>query len=83
MVNIKQLLDENREIFYPVTHIDAVRDEEGRTVRDLIEGAGALSAATVDEKGFFVVDEELNIGCIIDETGVHAPNILTYEIVNV
>lgn len=83
MVNIKQLLDENSEIFYPVTHIDAVRDEEGRTVRDLIEGVGALSAATVVESGFFVVDEELNIGCIIDGTGVHAPNILNYEIVNV
>lgn len=83
MVNIKQLIDERSEIFYPVTHIDAVRDGEGRTVRDLIEGAGALSAATVAEKGFFVVDEELNIGCFIDETGVQAPNILEYEIVNV
>lgn len=82
MIPIKQMMDENSQEFYPVTHIDAVRDEQGRTVRDLVEGQGALNAAEVNEDGFFFVDEDLNIGCYVNATGVHAPSILEYELVN-
>lgn len=81
-IPIKKLLDENDNQFYPVTHIDAVRDEQGRTVRDLVEGQGALNAAEVNEDGFFFVDEDLNIGCFVDSTGAHAPSILPFELVN-
>lgn len=76
------MMDEDSQEFYPITHIDAVRDEQGRTVRDLVEGQGALNAAEVNEDGFFFVDEDLNIGCFVNSTGVHAPNILPYELVN-
>lgn len=82
MIPIKILKDENETQFYPVTHIDAVRDEQGHTVRDLVESQGALNAAEVNEDGFFFVDEDLNIGCFVDSAGVHAPNILKYELVN-
>lgn len=81
-VPVKRLLDENRELFYPVTHIDAVRNSEGQTVRDLIEESGNLAVADVAEDGFFFVDENLNIGAYLDASGIHAPNILEYEIIS-
>lgn len=80
-VRVKQLIDDIG-IFYPVSHIDAVRDENGCTVRDIVSGLGALPFSETVEDGFFVVDEELNIGAVVDTTGIHSKNILTYEIVD-
>lgn len=80
-IPIKKLLDENDEQFYPVTHLEAVRDENGRTVLDLV-GDGDLIAAAVSQNGFYFVDEDLNIGAFVDALGVHAPNILEHELVN-
>ena len=42
---------------------------------------GTSNVANVSERGFFVVDENLNIGMYVDNDGVHAKNILEYEIV--
>ena len=38
--------------------------------------------ALTNQNNFAVVDEELNIGLVVDSLGVHAKNILEYEIVN-
>lgn len=81
MIPIKKLLDENDEQFYPITHLEAVRDEHGRTVLDLV-GDGDLATAKVSQSGFYFVDEDLNIGVYVDALGVHAPNILEHELVN-
>lgn len=35
----------------------------------------------VNEDGFFIVDEQLNIGAKVDESGIHAKNIIEFEIV--
>ena len=80
-VRVKQLIDENGD-FYPVSHIDSVRDENGCTVRDLISGLGALPFSETVEDGFFVVDEYLNVGAVVNTTGVHSKNILSYEIID-
>jgi hypothetical protein len=80
-IRVKQLIDENG-YFYPLSHIDAVRDENGCTIRDLISGLGALPFSETVEDGFFVVDENLNIGAVVNTTGVHSKNILSYEIVD-
>lgn len=81
MVPIKQLLDENRDLFYPVTHIDAVRDEDGNTVRDLVQGGSDSHLAETAEDGFYIVDENLNIGAYCDAAGFHAKNILEHVII--
>lgn len=39
-------------------------------------------SAEVEEEGFFFVDEQLNVGVKVDSDGIHAKNILEYEIVN-
>lgn len=39
-------------------------------------------SAEVEETGFFFVDEQLNVGVKIDDDGIHAKNILEYEIIN-
>lgn len=80
-IRVKQLIDENGD-FYPLSHIDAVRDENGCTVRDLISGLGALPFSETVEDGFFVVDENLNIGAVVNTMGVHSKNILSYEIID-
>lgn len=80
-IRVKQLNDENGD-FYPVSHIDAVRDENGCTVRDLLSGLGALPFSETVEDGFFVVDEYLNVGAVVNATGVHSKNILSYEIID-
>ena len=41
-----------------------------------------LDAVIVDEAGLFVVDIDLNIGAKVDEYGVHAKNIIEYEIID-
>ncbi len=38
-------------------------------------------AAEVNESGFFIVDESLNVGVKLDSGGIHAKNILEYEII--
>lgn len=38
-------------------------------------------AAVVNEDGFFITDESLNVGIKVDDSGIHAKNILEYEIV--
>lgn len=37
--------------------------------------------ATVDEDGLFFVDSELNIGAFLDSDGIHAKNILDYDLI--
>lgn len=39
-------------------------------------------AVEVEEDGFFFVDEQLNVGVKVDSDGIHAKNILEYEIIN-
>ena len=39
--------------------------------------------ATVDEDGLFFVDSELNIGAFLDSDGIHAKNILDYDLITV
>lgn len=80
-IRVKQLIDEFGD-FYPLSHIDAVRDENGCTVRDLLSGLGALPFSETVEDGFFVVDEYLNVGAVVNTTGVHSNNILPYEIID-
>ncbi len=36
----------------------------------------------VNETGFFFVDASLNIGVAIDSSGLHAPNIVEYNVIN-
>jgi hypothetical protein len=38
-------------------------------------------AAVVNEDGFFIADESLNVGVKVDNDGIHAKNILEYEII--
>ena len=45
------------------------------------ERIDGLDTAIVDEDGFFIVDMDLNIGVKVDEDGIHAKNILEYEII--
>lgn len=80
-IRVKQLIDDNGN-FYPVSHIDAVRDENGCTVRDLLSGLGALPFSETVEDGFFVVDEYLNIGAVVNTAGVNSKNILSHEIID-
>ncbi len=80
-VRVKQMKDASGD-YYPLSHIDAVRDENGCTVRDLLSGVGALPFSETVEDGFFVVDEELNIGAVVNITGTHSKNILPYEIID-
>lgn len=80
-IRVKQLNDENGD-FYPVSHIDTVRDENGCTVRDLLSGLGALPFSETVEDGFFVVDEFLNVGAVVNTSGIHSKNILSYEIID-
>lgn len=40
-----------------------------------------FDSVVVDEDGLFVVDMDLNIGVKVDEDGIHAKNILEYEII--
>lgn len=39
-------------------------------------------SAEVEETGFFFVDEQLNVGVKVDSDGIHAKNVLEYEIIN-
>lgn len=39
--------------------------------------------ATVNENGFFLVDEQLNIGAFLDSDGFHAKNILDFDLISV
>lgn len=39
--------------------------------------------ATVDEDGLFFVDPDLNIGAFLDSDGIHAKNILDYDLITV
>lgn len=39
--------------------------------------------ATVDEDGLFFVDSDLNIGAFLDSDGIHAKNILDYDLITV
>lgn len=41
----------------------------------------ASYAAEVNEDGFFIADESLNVGVKVDSDGIHAKNILEYEII--
>lgn len=47
-------------------------------------GGGGVSGGLVAvvEEGFYIVDENLNIGAYLDEEGWHAINVLEYTIVN-
>ena len=36
----------------------------------------------VNETGFFFVDASMNIGVAIDSSGLHAPNIVEYNVIN-
>lgn len=80
-VRVKQLTDDIGE-FYPMSHIDSVRDENGLTVRDIVSGLGALPFSETVEDGFFVVDEYLNVGAVVNTIGVQSKNILSYEIID-
>lgn len=57
----------------------ALTAEMGKTLKDYIDLFGIV---LTNQDGFAVVDEELNIGLLVDSYGVHAKNILEYEIVN-
>ena len=50
-------------------------------IEDLQDKVDGFESVTVDEDGLFVVDMDLNIGVKVDEDGIHAKNILEYEII--
>lgn len=75
------MLDENDEPFYPVTHLGAVRDEQGRSFLDFVGQIAPISAIETTEDGFFFVDEFLNVGVYIDATGIHSPSIIPFQII--
>lgn len=45
-------------------------------------GGGTPNVVQTKESGFFVVDEGLNVGVRVDNDGVHAKNILEFEVIN-
>ena len=49
-------------------------------VSQLEAKVNALFPETVED-GFFIVDENLNVGAVIDEDGIHAKNIVEFETV--
>ena len=49
-------------------------------VNQLEAEVNALFPETVED-GFFIVDENLNVGAVIDEDGIHAKNIVEFETV--
>lgn len=57
----------------------ALTAEMGKTLKGEIDQLGFVFT---NQDGFAIVDEELNIGLLVDSYGVHAKNILEYEIVN-
>lgn len=59
------------------SHFVEVLKASGISADDVMSSCASL----VNENGFFIVDEELNIGVKVDSDGIHAKNILEYEIV--
>ena len=53
--------------------------KQGKALKDLLD---AILAETVED-GFFVTDEQLNIGFSVNQAGAHAHNLMEYEIVNI
>lgn len=80
-VNGKQMIDENNVPFYPITHIDLVRDENGKTILDYMNG-GIICAESTEENGFYFVDQDLNIGAYIDNEGIHSSTIIEYQLID-
>jgi len=62
-----------------ITLSDYATSAELSQLEAKVEG---LDAVIVDEAGLFVVDIDLNIGAKVDEYGVHAKNIIEYEIID-
>lgn len=81
-MNYKQMLDENRIPFYPLTNLESVRDENGKSILDYLGNSGTFMTAETEEDGVFFVDSELNVGLSLDTTGVKAKGILPYQIID-
>lgn len=62
-----------------VAGADAVQD----VLAEVTELAGEVWMIETMEDGFYVVDEQLNIGFAVDSNGAHAINLMEYEIVNI
>lgn len=77
----KEMIDENNVPFYPVTHLSLVRDENGRTILDYING-GVVCSAFTEEDGLFFVDRDLNIGAYVNSDGIHSKTILNYQLID-
>lgn len=61
----------------------AVTEAIDEIQENLTELAGEVGIIETTEDGFYVVDEQLNIGFAVDSTGAHAINLMEYEIVNI
>lgn len=59
------------------SHFIEVLKASGINVDNIISSYASLT----NEDGFFIIDEELNIGVKVDNNGIHAKNILEYEII--
>ena len=81
-INVKQMLDENGIPFYPLTNLESVRDENGKSILDYLGNSGTFMTAETEEDGVFFVDERLNIGLSLDESGLRANGILPYQIID-
>lgn len=81
-INVKQMVDENGIPFYPLTNLESVRDENGKSILDYLGNSGTFITAETEEDGVFFVDSELNVGLSLDTTGVKAKGILPYQIID-
>lgn len=81
-INVKKMLDENSVPFYPLTNLESVRDENGKSILDYLSDSGVFITAETEEDGVFFVDSELNVGLSLDTTGVKAKGILHYQIMD-
>lgn len=77
-LNVGMKYNENGlDISKASSHFIEVLKASGINVDNIISSYASLT----NEDGFFIIDEELNIGVKVDNNGIHAKNILEYEII--
>jgi hypothetical protein len=77
-LNVGMKYDEDGlDVAKVTSHFVEVLKASGISADDVMSSHASLT----NEDGFFIADEELNIGVKVDSDGIHAKNILEYEIV--